>query len=106
MPALIIDCPSCSRKLRVPDELLGKAVKCPTCEHTFQATAASESTTPSRVPTPAPETAASDTASAPFGAEEQRPPDQVDNARLCSKCGETNYQEATRCRFCGEVLED
>src|SRR5712691_7445887 len=39
MPALVIDCPSCSRKLQVPDELLGKAVKCPTCEHTFQSTA-------------------------------------------------------------------
>src|SRR5207244_11629515 len=39
MPALIIDCPSCGRKLQVPDELLGKAVKCPTCEHTFQSTA-------------------------------------------------------------------
>jgi predicted Zn finger-like uncharacterized protein len=31
------DCPSCNRKLRVPDELLGKKVKCPTCGTVFQA---------------------------------------------------------------------
>ena len=37
MPSVIIDCPACSRKLRVPDELSGRAVKCPTCEHIFPA---------------------------------------------------------------------
>jgi predicted Zn finger-like uncharacterized protein len=30
-------CPTCSRKLRVPDELLGKLVKCPSCGSTFTA---------------------------------------------------------------------
>ena len=34
-----INCPSCSRALRVPDELLGKNVKCPTCSTTFEASA-------------------------------------------------------------------
>lgn len=33
----IITCPHCPRKLRVPDELLGKHVKCPGCGQTFQA---------------------------------------------------------------------
>src|SRR5262245_38761475 len=37
------DCPSCNRKLRVPDELLGKKVKCPTCGTVFPA---DESSTP------------------------------------------------------------
>src|SRR5438445_13612932 len=45
----IVDCPSCSRKLRVPDELLGKKVKCPTCSGTFDAVAA-----PALAGTPAP----------------------------------------------------
>jgi len=45
----IVDCPSCNRKLRVPDDLLGKKVKCPTCSGTFDAI-----TTPAPVPTPAP----------------------------------------------------
>jgi predicted Zn finger-like uncharacterized protein len=35
----IVQCPECSRKLRVPDELLGRKVKCPTCSANFQATA-------------------------------------------------------------------
>jgi|GEM_PF-335644 len=55
---MIIDCPSCSRKLRVPDDLLGKQVKCPTCSYTFQASAAAESApsssaTPPLTPRPA-----------------------------------------------------
>jgi predicted Zn finger-like uncharacterized protein len=33
-----VDCPSCDQKLRVPDELLGKKVKCPSCKTMFKAT--------------------------------------------------------------------
>src|SRR5690242_6374323 len=33
----LLDCPSCARKLRVPDEFLGKSVRCPTCGETFGA---------------------------------------------------------------------
>jgi hypothetical protein len=32
-----VACPSCRRPLRVPDTLLGQFVKCPRCEHTFDA---------------------------------------------------------------------
>lgn len=35
----IVACPSCSRQLRVPDELLGKQVKCPSCQTIFTAEA-------------------------------------------------------------------
>jgi hypothetical protein len=35
-----VDCPTCSRKLRIPDELLGKKVKCPQCGNAFLAGAA------------------------------------------------------------------
>jgi hypothetical protein len=34
-----VSCPDCQRKLRVPDEMLGKKVKCPDCKGTFLATA-------------------------------------------------------------------
>ena len=30
-------CSACGRSLHVPDELLGQAVKCPACHHTFTA---------------------------------------------------------------------
>ena len=33
----IINCPSCQRKLQVPDSLLGQDVQCPTCGATFVA---------------------------------------------------------------------
>lgn len=32
-----ISCPQCQRKLRVPDELMGQPVKCPTCNSAFTA---------------------------------------------------------------------
>jgi hypothetical protein len=34
-----VTCPDCRRKLRVPDDMLGKMVKCPDCKGTFLATA-------------------------------------------------------------------
>ena len=35
----IINCPSCQRGLQLPDGLAGQAVQCPTCGHTFTASA-------------------------------------------------------------------
>ena len=35
----VVDCPQCRRKLRVPDQLLGKTVKCPACQTVFTAAA-------------------------------------------------------------------
>lgn len=35
----IVACPECGRKLKVPDEFLGKKVKCPQCSAMFQAEA-------------------------------------------------------------------
>jgi hypothetical protein len=34
MPS-IIECPACGRQLSLPEELLGKAVRCPNCNETF-----------------------------------------------------------------------
>jgi hypothetical protein len=41
MPQIII-CPECERKLRVPDDLLGKKVRCPGCSVMFKAVAAGD----------------------------------------------------------------
>ena len=41
MPELV-NCPQCERKLRVPEDLLGKEVKCPSCGTTFPAVVADE----------------------------------------------------------------
>jgi predicted Zn finger-like uncharacterized protein len=37
-----VHCPSCDLQLRVPDELIGKKVKCPTCGTNFMATSRSQ----------------------------------------------------------------
>jgi LSD1 subclass zinc finger protein len=34
---LTIECPSCRRQLRLPPDLLGRSVRCPTCSTTFTA---------------------------------------------------------------------
>src|SRR5262245_29938882 len=35
--AAIMDCPICARPLRIPDDLFGDMVRCPTCGGTFAA---------------------------------------------------------------------
>ena len=35
----ILDCPACSRKVRVTDDLIGHMVRCPTCGDTFAVSA-------------------------------------------------------------------
>jgi hypothetical protein len=50
MPS-IVPCLSCSEQVRVPEELLGKAVKCPRCGETFTAPASAAFTpTPAAIP--------------------------------------------------------
>src|SRR5271165_879955 len=63
MPSVIV-CPACRNSLRLPDELLGRKVRCPTCGEAFQSTAApsmpSAPPPPAAAPPPAP-------AASPFG---------------------------------------
>ena len=107
MPTMIIDRPSCGRKLRVPDDLLGKPVKCPTCEHAFQATTAHDPAPPPPTPGAAiAPAAAGDEHTAAFGPEAHRPTGEADDVRPCPSCGERIDKDAARCRFCGEDVED
>jgi predicted Zn finger-like uncharacterized protein len=61
--AIIINCPSCGRKLRVPDELLGKKVKCPSCQTLFAGTPEPSAAVPASASASLP--AADQTAEAP-----------------------------------------
>lgn len=45
MPEIVV-CPNCERKLKLPDKLLGKRVKCPNCQEPFQAAAPGKQRTP------------------------------------------------------------
>jgi predicted Zn finger-like uncharacterized protein len=51
MPAELVSCPECQRKLRVPNDLVGKPVKCPTCGRTFTADPATQAPPPEPPPT-------------------------------------------------------
>ncbi len=50
---VITNCPECSRKVRVPDDLLGKKVRCPGCKVVFAAAAVPEEV-PEEAPAPPP----------------------------------------------------
>ena len=63
----IVSCPSCARQLRVPEELLGKAVKCPSCQSTFTANESAPPPPPQSAPPPQPAPDAG-----PFGGFESR----------------------------------
>ena len=42
MPENIIHCPQCQRQLRVPEEMVGRLVKCPTCSTQFTVSASGQ----------------------------------------------------------------
>jgi predicted Zn finger-like uncharacterized protein len=52
MPAELVSCPECKRNLRVPEELIGKLVKCPTCGQTFNADPVTQAPPPEPPPAP------------------------------------------------------
>src|SRR5262245_45669797 len=53
--AIVLSCPDCDRKLRVPDELLGKKVKCPACGKIFRGEVESPAEPPPPEEEPLPE---------------------------------------------------
>jgi predicted Zn finger-like uncharacterized protein len=112
MPNLILDCPSCSRKLRVPEDLLGKPVKCPTCGHVFEpATPPTPSPGPPAL-TPGPEPSALTAKQAPDPTVSTPPSNSAVAAesvervsdRRCPHCGGRVPAGAENCASCGHSL--
>src|SRR5262245_60140482 len=125
--SLILDCRSCGRKLRMPEDLLGQQVQCPSCRSTFEAImppaemplAAPAANPPAAAPTadvqikltlddepPAPPRAEPTPVSRPLlpPVERSRQPEDWGPAN-CPSCGESISPNATRCRFCGVRLD-
>ena len=42
----VAECPSCTEKVRVPDSLLGRRVRCPKCSHVFAADGPADAPSP------------------------------------------------------------
>jgi hypothetical protein len=100
----IIHCPSCNRRLRLPDNLQNQPVQCPTCGQTFTATATGAS-----APDPGPESARpSPPAGEGYGLQpEATDPSAVRGERVaCPACGASNAVEEEHCLRCGAELAE
>jgi predicted Zn finger-like uncharacterized protein len=119
--AMTLACPSCSRALRVPEELIGKAVRCPTCRTEFTGSSAPAAPPPAPDPSaavaavpnlsledpvpPAPGPAGStpDSVPPPPPSTERKPEVAT---RPCPACGERIGVDDERCRYCGEEVAE
>jgi hypothetical protein len=132
--AIRLVCPSCNRTVRVPDELVGKAVRCPSCLTTFPG-----SPQPDGAPGAAGDTAGAGPAAAPSPsvtalaapdisldhpesptapvervtplaappASQSIPEDERKaGTRPCPFCGEQIGLDDARCRYCGEDVAE
>jgi hypothetical protein len=83
----LVQCPSCSRKLRVADDLVGQPLRCPSCDTTFDA--------PSAVQT------------APSPATRKPPKSESKRAERapCPACGASIPAALMRCPECHAELE-
>ncbi len=113
----LTSCPTCRRQLRVPDDLLGKSVRCPACGVTFTGSAdpgpppAPTESTPPQLELPGGDTvvAAPGSGNPPPSAPAPRPsrPGQgPPEAATCPYCAASIRQGAARCPACGEDLGD
>jgi ribosomal protein L40E len=114
-----VDCPACDRKLRVPDRLRGKQVKCPECGDTFPATPLLETPPPSAQPetlvyppdanplvsTPAPSPVQESAAKPAAASEPARFRDEKVAEDFCPQCAAPNPLSAQRCGRCGINLD-
>ncbi len=89
---IVMDCPLCGRKVKLPDELAGATVRCPLCQRQFEAllTAEAVPAEPSASPKPSP------------------PPEPGASARSrrCPACGQRIPTEALHCPFCDAEVDE
>jgi DNA-directed RNA polymerase subunit RPC12/RpoP/membrane protein YdbS with pleckstrin-like domain len=79
-------CPHCEQSLDVPEELLGQAVECPSCNGTIQL--------------PEPQSPTATTPKTQNTTSESSP-----ETRECPYCGEDILAKAKKCKHCGELLD-
>jgi len=103
----------------VPDDLLNKDVKCPSCRKVFLAAITDPAPSPAEPPAASSSTGENErfepresggfhSESKNSPSESPSPPGSLARAELeaCPFCGEPIPRETFRCQYCGEVLED
>jgi len=118
MASMILGCPSCNRKLRVTDELVGKEVKCPTCGTTFQATAdlwtsqqalsqgeQGQPTAEWKQATSKPGETGANASKESSSTESHGQTERAGSLQPCPFCGEPIAADSTRCPSCQETIE-
>jgi hypothetical protein len=100
MPA-VIDCPSCNRKLQLPNDLLGRQVRCPGCHFTFTADSGPEPAVPPLRPVLVREEAPPAKPPAPARLGSGRIGDEP-----CPMCGRPVPDDAVRCAYCGAYMDE
>lgn len=106
-----VTCQSCGGKLRIPDDYLGRKVRCPACTFTFEAVASSPSAPPipsgpSAAPSPTEAVFPNlslDDSPAPAPAPTPAPASWT---QACPYCGEMVRPDASRCPHCDESLDE
>src|SRR5262245_38748993 len=115
---LLLECSSCKRQLRVPENLLGKKVQCPSCGLVFVAEdSAAGAVGKSPPPLPGASVGESAEAKARIDAAEKSagpgpepagrplsPDEQSERLEPCPACGKMIRADATRCQFCEAYL--
>jgi hypothetical protein len=99
--AIQFDCPACGKRTQAPDDLAGKKARCPLCKDVIRVPDGADAAEEAPVADAAPPRPSS-RRPAPAGGDSEGD----DRRRPCPMCGEMIREEAVRCRFCGEDLDD
>ncbi|GIW79889.1 MAG: hypothetical protein KatS3mg105_1696 [Gemmatales bacterium] len=90
--SIVVPCPACTRQLRIPEEHIGRDVRCPKCSHVFHAE--EDNSSSDQVADSLDHDTAGSSASL------------HDDLEYCPNCGRSVELHDTQCPYCGEPLEE
>jgi predicted RNA-binding Zn-ribbon protein involved in translation (DUF1610 family) len=107
---ITFECTRCGKKLRAPDDAVGKTSRCPGCGAKVTCPAPGEDAGIVEMIVDGPERVDPHgdlDAAAPYGLVEPEPaaPSAFEGRRPCPMCGEMILATAAKCRYCGEVFD-
>jgi DNA-directed RNA polymerase subunit RPC12/RpoP len=93
------ECSACGKKIKAPDENVGKKARCPYCKSVI--------IVPQGVYDAEEVTAPTAAESEGYGVQEApAPPPPREDRQPCPMCGEMILADAVKCRYCGEIFDE